>query len=157
MVHVRRVANATASIQYVWIYKNPKNQVTKRQKLIIRKARKEDWPLITALISQFPKSLMQNSLPRWSRFFVATKNREIVGCCALDVYSIRIAEVRSLAVASGYQKKGIGSKLIKACIQRAKQLNIHEVIAITGREDVFKKFGFSTFKKEKTALLKVMR
>ncbi|MDE2185120.1 MAG: GNAT family N-acetyltransferase, partial [Alphaproteobacteria bacterium] len=68
----------------------------------------------------------------------------------------RLAEVRSLAVAKEHQGKGIGTALIEACLRQAKELGVQELIAITSALPLFEKYGFSTFKGEKFALIKVL-
>ncbi len=99
---------------------------------------------------------MQNHLPTWNAFFVAESDSKIVGCCALDIYSKRIAEIRSLAILTDYQGKGIGTKLVKLCLKKAKDQRIFEIITITGKDGLFKKNGFNTFNKEKIALFKIL-
>jgi len=122
-----------------------------------REAKKGDWKNIKLIISLYPETLMQSNLPKWDKFFVAENNKKIVGCCALDIYSRRIAEIRSLAVLLNYQRKGIGTNLIKLCLNKAKKKKILEIITITGKESLFKKFGFNTFNNEKMALLKILK
>jgi|SRR3989344_4545012 len=121
-----------------------------------REAKNSDWDSIRFIISLYPKVLMQTYLPKWNKFFVAENNKRIVGCCALDIYSKRIAEIRSLAVLPNYQRKGIGTQLIELCIKKAKKKGIVEIITITGKENLFNKFGFRTFNEEKIALLKIL-
>lgn len=122
----------------------------------IRKARKQDTPAIKRLIRAYPDQLMQTHLPHSSEFFVALLSDKIIACCALAVYSKRLAEVRSLAVAEAYKGNGVGPKLIEACLKKAREKKIHEVLAITGAVETFEKQGFASFKGEKIALLKVL-
>lgn len=123
----------------------------------IRSATFEDFPAIRALIAKFPETLIQDHLPEPEEFFVATENGEIVGCCALEVYSQRLAEVRSLAVSPEMQGKGIASQLVDSCIEGARRLKIYEILAITGVSSMFEKKGFSAFNKEKFALFKILQ
>ena len=95
----------------------------------VRPARKEDMPAIRALVRLFPNQLVQRDLPRVSSFFVATAKGEVIGCCALQIYSKRIAEVRTLAVHPDFQDHGIASKLVECCRQRAKQRRVKELFA----------------------------
>lgn len=123
----------------------------------IRKAVRQDWPEILRLIQMYPDTLVQDDLPRLNEFFVAVENGKIVGCAALEVYSQRMAEVRSVAVEHDSQNKGTGAALIDACVQDAEQREIKQVLAITGRPEVFEKKGFGTFKGEKLALLRTTK
>lgn len=123
----------------------------------IRRATAADFPVIQNLVARFPAQLMQEHLPEPEEFFVALKDgREIVGCCALEVYSQRLAEIRSLAVLEDYRSQGLGTQLIEACLAAAKDAGIYEVLTVTGAPTLFEKYGFDTFKNEKYALLKIL-
>lgn len=74
--------------------------------------------------------------------FVAVVDRKIVGFAALDIYSKKLAEVRSLAVAPIYQGLGIGRQLVRCCVDLARERRILEVMAITSSEEFFKNCGF---------------
>ena len=122
----------------------------------IREAKKADLPAIKRLVRQYPKNVMQDHIPAPKFFFVAEDEGELVGCCALEVYSKKIAEIRTLAIRKGFHGRGIARGLIKKCLQRAKKQRIHEVLAITSAVKLFDKFGFKTFNKEKFALFRMM-
>lgn len=117
-----------------------------------RPARKEDMPSIRALVRLFPNQLVQRDLPRVTSFFVATAKGEVIGCCALQIYSKRIAEVRTLAVHPDHQEHGVASKLVECCRQRAKERGIKEIFAVTSQIGFFQRQGFATFRREKTAM-----
>ena len=88
-----------------------------------------------------------------SQCFLAVAGEKIVGCAALEVYSKKLAEVRSLAVDAGYQGLGIGKQLVQACVERAREQRILEVMAITSAEEFFRSCGFDfTLPGEKKAL-----
>lgn len=85
--------------------------------------------------------------------FVAVHGEQIVGCAALEIYSRKLAEVRSLAVAPAYQGQGIGKRLVEACLDLARERQILEVMAITSTESFFRACGFDyTLPGEKKAL-----
>ncbi|MGC1272985.1 MAG: GNAT family N-acetyltransferase [Planctomycetaceae bacterium] len=85
--------------------------------------------------------------------FVAEDAGKIVGFAALEVYSKKLAELRSLAVADEYRRLGLGRKLVAACIERAREKNVLEVMAITSSEEFFRSCGFDfTLPGEKKAL-----
>src|SRR5579862_7602082 len=90
-----------------------------RPRLAVRPARKEDMPAIRALVRLFPRQLVQRDLPRVGSFFVAIAGREVIGCCALQIYSKRLAEVRTLAVRPDFQDRGAASLLVERCKERA--------------------------------------
>ena len=107
---------------------------------------------IRGLIRLFPGQLVQRNLPRVSSFFVATAGDKIIGCCALQVYSKRLSEVRSLAVHPDYQEQRVAAKLVERCTERARELGIKELFAVTSRTSFFGRLGFATFRREKTAM-----
>lgn len=85
--------------------------------------------------------------------FIAEIEGEIVGCGALEVYSRKLAEIRSLAVLPTVQGKGIGSLLVRACVELSREMGILEVMVVTSQEDFFKACGFDfTLPGEKKAL-----
>lgn len=85
--------------------------------------------------------------------FIAELNGQIVGFVTLEIYSKKLAEIRSLCVRPIMQGQGIGKKLINACIELATSRNVFEVMAITSTEDFFQNCGFDfTLPGEKKAL-----
>jgi amino-acid N-acetyltransferase len=107
---------------------------------------------IRGLIRLFPHQLVQRNLPRVPSFFVACINGNPIGCCALQVYSKRLAEVRSLAVHPDFQDRGVASKLVECCVRRARRRRIRELFAVTSQTSFFERLGFATFRREKTAM-----
>jgi len=78
---------------------------------------------------------------------------EIVGFAALEIYSSKLGEIRSLAVDVRFQGQGVGKQLVAECVKRANELDVLEVMAITSMEDFFKACGFDfTLPGEKKAL-----
>lgn len=120
--------------------------------MTIREARKGDMPGIRRLIRMFPRQLAQTHLPGLASFFVAEQAGELVGCCALQIYSKRMAEVRSLAVHPDFQDRGAASRLVRRCTQRARERGIRELFAVTSQTAFFERLGFATFRREKTAM-----
>ena len=85
--------------------------------------------------------------------FVATHAEQVVGFAALEIYSSKLAEVRSLVVAVDYQSQGVGRQLVQACVDLATERHILEVMAITSNENFFRLCGFDfTLPGEKKAL-----
>lgn len=75
-------------------------------------------------------------------FFVAVEEGKIVGCCAIEIYNEKLAEIRSLVVAEEFQGVGIGQKLVDTCIAQAIESGIYEVLTITDKDSFFEKSGF---------------
>ncbi len=114
----------------------------------IRPATPDDFRPLCDLIDPFVAA--QLLLPRTEdelhkliqNGFVAETNGRIVGFAALEIYSKKMAELQCLAVNPEYQGRGIGKRLIASCIERARELKIFEVMAITATDDMFKACGF---------------
>jgi amino-acid N-acetyltransferase len=120
----------------------------------IRPAGKGDMAVIRSLIRLFPHQLVQQNLPRVASFFVACVGGQPIGCCALQVYSKRLAEVRSLAVHPDFQDRGVASKLVECCVERARERGIRELFAVTSQTAFFGRLGFATFRREKIAMFR---
>ena len=85
--------------------------------------------------------------------FVAVDRGRIVGFAALEIYSPKLAEIRSLAVMESMQGQGVGSMLVQQCVRLAQSRNILEVMAVTSSDDFFVSCGFDfTLPGEKKAL-----
>ena len=118
----------------------------------VRAARKGDMAAVRGLIRMFPQQLVQRNLPRMQSFFVAYAGGRLIGCCALQVYSKRLAEVRSLAVDPDFQDRGVASRLVQCCTKRARDRGVKELFAVTSQTAFFERLGFATFRREKTAM-----
>ena len=66
----------------------------------------------------------------------------IVGFCALEVYSKKLAELQCLAVDSDFRRKGVGTELVKSCVARAREEKVKELMAISSSDEMFKTCGF---------------
>jgi len=81
-------------------------------------------------------------------FHVAEKKGRIVACCALHIDWKDLAEIKCLAVAEKWKKKGLGTSLVEACLEEAKALGGVKVFALTYVTEFFKEFGFKRIRKE---------
>ena len=123
---------------------------------MIRKAKVGDIKEIQQLIKLYaprggilPRSLSE--LYDYLRdFFVFLRNRKVVGICALHICWDDLAEIRSLAVQEEDQNKGIGAKLVKACLKESRLLGVKRVFALTYEPEYFGGLGFK--KVDKTVL-----
>lgn len=89
-------------------------------------------------------------------FIVAESDGTIVGCCGLQIIWSDLAEIRSLAVKEPNSGAGAGKMLVAEAVERAKQLGIQRVFALTLEPEFFEKLGFERV--EKSALpMKVWR
>jgi len=118
----------------------------------IRPARRGELPKIRDLVGLYPDKLMYDDLPGLRSFFVALAKGSIIGCCALQVYSRRLAEVRSLAVHPDFVSQGIGRRLVERCQQRARARRVKQILTVTSASGFFEQLGFSTILRERNAL-----
>lgn len=75
-------------------------------------------------------------------FFIARLDGRLVGCAALEIYSRKLCEIRSLAVDPAAQGLGIGKGLVAACVDLAAREGVYEIMAISSAEAFFKSCGF---------------
>jgi len=74
--------------------------------------------------------------------FVAECQGEIAGFAAIEIYSKKLAEVQAMTVSEKFRGRGVGKKLLNACVDRAKVEGVLELMAITMSEDLFRSVGF---------------
>ncbi len=118
----------------------------------IRAAHTGEMPRIRELIGTYPDLLQQDDLPRIASFFVAEVGGQIVGCCALQIYSRRLGEVRSLAVRVDFRGQRIASRLVEACRDRARERRVRQLLAVTSNTAFFERAGFKMHSGWRTAL-----
>lgn len=127
--------------------------------IAIRPARFDDLEGIEDLVEPFVDG--GKLLPRtWDELqslvptgFVAEYAGRIVAFAALEIYSRKMAEIRSLCVAEGFQGKGVGRRLVRACVDFATERRVFEVMVVTSSEEFFQTCGFDfTLPGEKKAL-----
>lgn len=70
------------------------------------------------------------------------ESETIAGCCALQFCWEDLAEIRSLAVSRSHLDKKIGSRLVEAAFDEARQFKIKKLFTLTYQPDFFKQFGF---------------
>ncbi len=68
--------------------------------------------------------------------------KSVVGFSAVEIYSRKLSEIQCLAVKQGYQGHGIGSELIRKCVERARDKGVLEVMAISASDSFLRNLGF---------------
>jgi len=116
--------------------------------LDVEKAKVSDAPQIHQLVNFFadrgemlPRSLGE-IYENIRDYFVVREEGRLLACVALHISWADLAEIRSMAVAEEAQKQGLGTRLVEACLQEAKELGIDTVFCLTYKPDFFEKFGF---------------
>ena len=109
--------------------------------ITLRPAAPSDWPAIEAL-------LLANKLPldgaqaHLDTYLLAVSNGEIVGSAGAEVYG-HIALLRSVAVAPGLHKQGIGKLLLDRLIHEAQRRDIARLYLLTvTAPEYFAQYGF---------------
>lgn len=115
----------------------------------IRCARMKDVKQMHILLNHFSKEGLLlgrsiSSLYDKLRDFAVVVDKEdtVVGVCAFQITWENLAEIRSLAVSDEMQGKGVGTMLVKWCLEEADKYDIGQVFALTYQPDFFKKHGF---------------
>jgi amino-acid N-acetyltransferase len=90
--------------------------------------------------------------------FIAEIDDRVIGFGALDIYSRKLAEIRSLVVADDCQGQGVGRRLVEACVALARERDVMEILAISSSESFFRSCGFDfTLPDEKKAFFLPIR
>jgi amino-acid N-acetyltransferase len=108
-----------------------------------------DVPAIQDLIRTFAdrKLMIRRSLGELyesiREFLVATgDDGRVIGCAALHVFWEDLAELKCLAVSESSQGLGVGRRLIDACWDAARELEIKTVFTLTYVPGFFEKTGY---------------
>jgi amino-acid N-acetyltransferase len=118
--------------------------------VLLRRGRPDDVRAIMPILNAYVREGLL--LPRTEEqvfrnireFTVAVDAEGIVGCGALKLYSRELAEVGALAVHERAQGHGVGSAIVDALVDEARDLGIKRVIALTMSEHFFNRLGFRT-------------
>ena len=123
---------------------------------MIRKARREDIPAILELVQSNLGTLLPRSYEDYLELinmtWVAVSDEQVVGSCVLEVYSPKIAEIRSFVVHKDFRGLGFGKGLIDAAVAEARGRDIHEIMVVTSSPQYFEKLNFGACLGEKYAL-----
>ena len=123
---------------------------------MLRRAVAGDIQGIQKLIESNPETILRRSTEELREligcFWVMEEEGEVVGCACLDVYSSKIAEVRTVIVRADRQGLGYGSDLVRAAVTEAKSMHIHEILVVTSFPKYFERLGFGSCLNEKYAL-----
>ncbi len=118
--------------------------------IIIRKTTVTDTDAIFALTN---KMADRGLMLRRSKYKIVTMlndflvaedadTGDVVGCGALTLLWTDLAEVNALAISDGYQRKGIGTKIVTELLGEAHRLRVPDVITLTYKPDFFARLGF---------------
>ena len=80
-------------------------------------------------------------------YFVVKRGEQVIACVALHILWSDLAEIKSLAVAEGSQKQGIGEQLVGACLKEAEELGMGTILCLTYKPAFFERSGFAQIDK----------
>lgn len=115
---------------------------------MLRKARIQDVKEIQKLLTFFAGrgDMLSRSLAELYEcirdFYVIEEDGKLLGTAALHIVWEDLAEVRSVAVAEEAGRRGVGTAVVQACIDEARELGLKRVFCLTYKPDFFGKFGF---------------
>jgi acetyltransferase, GNAT family len=122
--------------------------------VIYRKARFDDIESIFGLVhiyaaqgEMLPRS--RNTLYENLRdMVIAESGSKVVGVGALHIMWDRLAEVRMMAIAPAYMRRGIGTEIVRWLLDEGDALGIEKVFTLTYKPDFFRKLGFIRISRE---------
>jgi amino-acid N-acetyltransferase len=81
-------------------------------------------------------------------FVVTEHDGRIIGCGALHLYGMHLAEIRSIAVLPASKGLGAGRKLVNALLKEAERQQVSCVCLFTRIPDFFARMGFAIATRE---------
>ncbi|MDP9124592.1 MAG: arsenic resistance N-acetyltransferase ArsN2, partial [Pseudomonadota bacterium] len=123
----------------------------KTQDISLRQAGAADWAAVAGLLeaNRLPLDGAQAHLPN---YVLAIANGEVVGSAGTEIHG-DVALLRSVAVAPGMQRHGIGKRLVSLLIEEVRRRGIRSLhlLSVTAPE-YFAQFGFKRGPREQAPL-----
>lgn len=120
---------------------------------MLRKANIKDVEKIWKLVNSYadkrimlPRSLSE-LYENLRDFYVVIEENKLVGCGALHITWEDYGEILSLAVEPSITRHGIGSQILTACEEEARNLGLNKLITLTYTPEFFESHGFVRVKK----------
>ena len=123
--------------------------------MLVRNEKEKDWAAVHAVYVSVCESSAEANLVDTLRAqahpiisLVAEDNKTVVGHILFSPVSLsghpglKVMGLAPMAVASAHQNKGIGSALVRAGLQRCKELQFGAVFVL-GHPEYYPRFGFS--------------
>lgn len=116
--------------------------------LTVRPARTSDVRVIRQLVDTYSpdgRLLSKATVTLYEdvpEFLIVERDGVPVGCGAVHVMWEDLGEVRTVAVAPEFRGQGVGSFLLTALLDRARDLGVNRVFCLTFETDFFASHGF---------------
>jgi len=117
---------------------------------MIRPATEQDIQAIVTMVNGFAaKNIMlprteasvQQTIADW--LVAVDAENQVAGCGSLVPLTDTLVEIRSLAIHEDYQGQGVGSMLVMALVEMAREQEYEQVCALTLRSSFFEHMGFA--------------
>jgi amino-acid N-acetyltransferase len=114
----------------------------------VRRASAADVPAMKALIDAFARQnrmLFRSAAElaeHIAEYHVYVEGEALLGVCGLHPVAGGLAEVRGLAVSEAAGGRGVGRRLVEACVEQARELGISKVYTLTLVPQFFEKLRF---------------
>jgi amino-acid N-acetyltransferase len=115
----------------------------------VEKAKINDAQRIHELVNSFaekgqmlPRALSEVYENLRDFFVIRDRNKQVIGCAALHINWADLAEIKSLAVSENKQSNGLGSMLVEACLDEARELGVPTVFCLTYKPAFFERYKF---------------
>jgi N-acetylglutamate synthase-like GNAT family acetyltransferase len=109
--------------------------------LELRRATEADWSRVAELLhsSRLP---LEGAQAHLSDFVMAMSDGELIGCAGIERYG-EAALLRSVAVRASERGTGLGQRLVREALQRARAAGVKQIVLLTETaRDYFPRFGF---------------
>jgi amino-acid N-acetyltransferase len=116
--------------------------------LTVRRARTADVRAIADLVDRYAVDRILLAKERVTlyedvqEFLVAETDGALAGCGALHVMWEDLAEIRTLAVDSAWRGHGVGSRILTALLDQARELGVRRLFCLTFEVAFFSRHGF---------------
>lgn len=119
------------------------------EKLLLKRNEEEVASLLpTGFVASFQPQVNSAELP----------DESVVGFCAVEVYSKKLAEIQCLGVHASHRSHGLGRILVQQCVDLARDRGVMEVMAISSSEQFLRDIGFDySLPQQKRALFYQLR
>ena len=98
----------------------------------------------TGAMLQRPLSMLYENVRDYS---VIEHNGELIGCGALHVLWLDLAEICAVAVVEDFRRRGYGRALVETLFEEAALLKIERIFVLTYQVDFFRRLGFTEIEK----------
>jgi amino-acid N-acetyltransferase len=76
-------------------------------------------------------------------YVIRDEGGELVACGGLHILWEDLGEIKSLAVREDMQGRGLGQRIVEACVDEAREIGLQTAFALTYRPGFFEKLGFT--------------